>query len=163
VVIAQIVANLQIRTNRTQLTHIHHIQRRGMRPLLRGAERPIQQTCKHGIDMNYRELQAALKAKGLSAYGKKAELEARLAEANEEPVMADVQKAPERTSENMKNKVMYVYTGDPGIGKEEGWKACDPTWCQMHGYMFKLNGSPVPVAPEVAAKLATHSHFTEKK
>lgn len=98
--------------------------------------------------MKYRELQAKVKAAGLNAKGSKAELEARY---------AAYDKVPARTPESMMNKVFYVYTGDPNA------PGYDPTWSQMHGYMFKLNGAAVPVAPEVAAKLASHSHFTEKK
>lgn len=49
----------------------------------------------------------------------------------------------------------FVFTGDR-IG------GCDPEWIEVHGYLFGLNGRAVEVSDEVAAKLRTHSHFTEK-
>ena len=49
----------------------------------------------------------------------------------------------------------FVFTGDP-IGGD------DPPFCNMHGYLFPLNGQAVAVSDEVAALLKTHSHFTEK-
>jgi hypothetical protein len=49
----------------------------------------------------------------------------------------------------------FVFTGD----KVGGF---DPAYCEMHGYLFKLNGRAVKVTAEAAVKLATHSHMTEK-
>ena len=102
--------------------------------------------------MNYRELQAKVKAAGLNAKGSKAELEARLAGVNDpQPVITHPK--PVKKS-GVKGLRKFVFSGDP-IGGH------DPAWCSDHGYMFKLNGSPIPVTDEVAKKLATHSHFTE--
>ena len=50
----------------------------------------------------------------------------------------------------------FVFTGDPRA------KGSDPAACQNFGLTFTLNGDPVEVADEaIAAKLRTHSHFTE--
>ena len=38
----------------------------------------------------------------------------------------------------------------------------DPQTIELYGTIFKLNGTPVTVAESIAAKLRTHSHFTEK-
>ena len=38
----------------------------------------------------------------------------------------------------------------------------DPQTIEILGTIFKLNGTPVVVAESIAAKLRTHSHFTEK-
>ena len=98
--------------------------------------------------MNYRALQANLKSKGLNAKGSKAELEARWSE------YIDLDSEPEPKKAVIGRK--FIFTGDPVGG-------CDPDFCQMHGLLFKLNGAGVPVSDEIAAKLATHSHFTESK
>jgi hypothetical protein len=95
--------------------------------------------------MNYRELQKACKAKGLKSHGKKAELIARLEDASEITVEVTVDS----------NYREFVFTGDPNAPGE------DPAWCSDYGYMFQLNGRAITVAPEIAAKLANHSHFTE--
>lgn len=102
--------------------------------------------------MTYRELQAELKSRGLSAYGKKAILEKRLADADgldftefvSEP--EDIVKTGERS---------FVFTGDPNDSH-------NPGWLYMHGYQFHLNGKATKVTDDVAIKLATHTHFTEK-
>jgi hypothetical protein len=94
--------------------------------------------------MKYRALQKELKARGLNAKGSKAELEARLyADSDPEikPVNTDFRE--------------FVFTGDPNA------PGTDPAWCSDYGYMFQLNGRAITVAPEIAAKLANHSHFTE--
>jgi hypothetical protein len=96
--------------------------------------------------MNYRELQAAVKAKGLNAKGSKKELEARLFGTKVKPVKADPNGIKTRS---------FVFTGDPNAPGQ------DPAWIEMHGYMFGLNGRKITVIPEIAAKLANHSHFTE--
>ena len=106
--------------------------------------------------MKYRELQAAVKAAGLNAKGSKAELEARLY-ADSDPQITPV--VDPKPSTHRK----FIYSGDPGIGKDDGWSADDPAFCEMHGYTFKLNGAAVMVPPDIAAKLTTHSHFTESK
>ena len=49
----------------------------------------------------------------------------------------------------------FVFTGDKVGG-------CDPASCKMHDITFELNGRVVYVPEQVAVKLATHSHFTEK-
>ena len=49
----------------------------------------------------------------------------------------------------------FVFTGDK-IGGD------NPAWCDLYGYSFKLNGAAIKVSDEVAAKLRTHSHFTEQ-
>ena len=108
--------------------------------------------------MNYRALQAELKARGLNAKGSKKELEARLY-ADSDPEIKPVAAKPKKAVIGRQ----FIYTGDPGIGKDDGWSADDPNFCQMHGLLFKLNGAGVPVSDEIAAKLATHSHFTESK
>ena len=98
--------------------------------------------------MNYRELQMELKSRGLSAKGKKVDLEARLAVA----IANGNEDVAEPTSDDYKD---FIFTGDKVGG-------CDPDYCTVFGYLFKLNGRAVTVKPEIAAKLATHSHFTEK-
>ncbi len=97
--------------------------------------------------MTYRELQAECKRLGLSAAGKKADLKARI---KSEPKAADTSPAKKAPG-----KGFFVFTGDKVGG-------CDPAWCEMHGYSFKLDGAAVKVKDDVAAKLATHSHFTEQ-
>jgi len=94
--------------------------------------------------MNYRELQKALKAKGLNAKGSKAELEARWDE------------AVTITVEVNSDYRDFVYTGDPNAPGE------DPLYASTFGYLWKLNGKAITVKPEHAVKLALHSHFTEK-
>ena len=47
----------------------------------------------------------------------------------------------------------FVFTGNGSY---------DPAWISKRGYLFELNGRVVEVTDEVAAKLRTHSHFTEK-
>ena len=96
--------------------------------------------------MKYRELQAELKAKGWNAKGSKKQLEARLAQG-----YGRTDAAPEAKPSGLRK---FVFTGDE-FGR------CDPAWCDMHGYNFKLNGAAVSVTDDIAAKLATHSHFTE--
>jgi hypothetical protein len=93
--------------------------------------------------MKYRELQKELKARGLKSHGTKAALEARLEDALEVTitVYTDFRE--------------FVFTGDPNAPGE------DPAWCSDYGYMFQLNGRAITVAPDVAVKLANHSHFTE--
>jgi len=49
----------------------------------------------------------------------------------------------------------FVFTGDKAGGH-------NPAWISMHGYMFKLDGKAIEVVDDVAVKLRTHSHFTEK-
>lgn len=49
----------------------------------------------------------------------------------------------------------FVFTGDPINGD-------DPATINWIGKTFALNGDPVSVPDEIAEKLATHSHFTEK-
>ena len=94
--------------------------------------------------MKYRELQKALKAKGLNAKGSKAELEARWDEAATVTIVVN----PEYRD--------FVYTGDPNAPGE------DPAYCPAFDYIFELNGDAVTVMPEHAEKLALNSHFTEK-
>ena len=96
--------------------------------------------------MNYRELQAAVKAAGLNAKGSKAELIERLENATEVVVDVPVNKDFRE----------FVFTGDPNAPGQ------DPAWCSANGYMFGLNGRAITVTPDVAVKLASHSHFTEK-
>lgn len=103
--------------------------------------------------MNYRELQAAVKAAGLNAKGSKAELEARLRGSEYEQVKA----APEPVKAEKSGLRKFVFTGDP-----HGDGTSNHVWCHMHGYSFKLNGAAVKVKDAIAEKLATHSHFTEK-
>ncbi|MBU8921788.1 MAG: hypothetical protein KOO63_08210 [Bacteroidales bacterium] len=50
----------------------------------------------------------------------------------------------------------FVFTGDKAGG-------CDPKTCKVFNINFNLNGKVMYVPDEVAIKLATHSHFTEKK
>ena len=94
--------------------------------------------------MNYRELQAELKKLGINAKGSKADLEKRYADAVKPKGIPSKYRA-------------FVFTGDPTAPGQ------DPAWCSAHGYMFKLGGAAVTVKPEHADRLATHSHFTEKK
>ena len=51
----------------------------------------------------------------------------------------------------------FVFIGDPN-----GDGTSNQERCYMHGCLFKLNGAAVKVKDDIAAKLATHSHFTEK-
>ena len=88
--------------------------------------------------MNYRELQKALKDKGLKSHGTRADLEARLADAYYEP--------PKPTGKG------FVYIGQ---GKE------NPSNIGLYGYMFKLNGEAVEVDEPFASNLRTNSHFKE--
>ena len=109
--------------------------------------------------MNYRALQAELKARGLNAKGSKKELEARYAEWKEGLDGAELIEAVTEAIPPVKKSPIgrkFIFTGDP-VGR------CDPEFCQMHGLLFKLNGAGVHVSDEIAAKLATHSHFTESK
>ena len=62
-------------------------------------------------------------------------------------------RAAKKTAKKVENS--FVFTGDK-IGGD------DPAWCRIHGYSFKLNGAAIKVSDDVAAKLRTHSHFTEK-
>jgi hypothetical protein len=93
--------------------------------------------------MNYRELQKALKAKGLNAKGSKAELEARWDD------------AVTITVEVNSDYREFVYTGDPNA------PGTDPEYSSMYGYLWKLNGRAITVKPEHAIRLATNTHFTE--
>jgi len=104
--------------------------------------------------MKYKELQQELKARGLSAYGKKVDLEKRLSD-NSVPKLKDIERPSERS---------FVFTGDPNTKNADGTPrdTNDPGWFYMHGYQFHLNGKPTKVTDDVAVKLATHSHFTEK-
>ena len=87
--------------------------------------------------MNYRELQKALKAKGLKSHGTVAALEARLS-GLPEPVKA-AQKG-----------FVYIGQGDS-----------NPSYIGLYGYMFKLNGDAVEVEEHHAACLRTNNHFKE--
>ena len=102
--------------------------------------------------MKYRELQAELKKRGLSAYGKKADLQNRLDMADSIESVA------------VKGSRSFVFTGDPNTKNTDGSPrdTNDPGWFYMHGYQFHLNGKPVMVSDEAAIKLVTHSHFTEQ-
>ena len=93
--------------------------------------------------MKYRELQKELKARGLSAYGKKAELQSRLDMADSIDSIA------------VNGSRSFVFTGDPNDDH-------NPGWLYVHGYQFHLQGEAVRVSDEAAVKLATHSHFTEQ-
>jgi len=103
--------------------------------------------------MKYRELQAAVKAAGLNAKGSKAELEERWAMAK--PSSPVVQYEPVKAEKSGVRQ--FVFIGDP-----RGDGTSNPERCYMHGCLFKLNGAAVKVNDDIAAKLATHSHFTEK-
>ena len=93
--------------------------------------------------MNYRELQKELKSRGLKSHGTRADLEARLEDALEVTITVNTDFRD------------FVFTGDPNAPGE------DPAWIEMHGYMFGLNGRAITVVPDIAKKLAIHSHFTE--
>ena len=67
-----------------------------------------------------------------------------------------VKKAAVKKVENTTYLNGFVFTGDKVGGS-------DPAWISMHGYLFGLNGRVVEVNDAVAAKLRTHSHFTEVK
>ncbi len=83
--------------------------------------------------MNYREMQAECKKRGISAQGNKATLEKRLSGLSRS----------------------FVFSGDPRSN------FTGPGWIFVHGYQFHLKGKPVVVDDVAAAKLATHTHFTE--
>lgn len=102
--------------------------------------------------MKYRELQKELKARGLSAYGKKADLQSRLDMAGKIESIA------------VKGSRSFVFTGDPNTKNTDGSPrdTNDPGWLYMHGHQFHINGKAVKVSDEIAIKLATHSHFTEQ-
>ena len=102
--------------------------------------------------MKYRELQKELKARGLSAYGKKAELQNRLDMADSIDSVA------------VKGARSFIFIGDPNNKNPDGSPrdTNDPGWFYMHGYQFHLNGKAVMVTDDIAVKLATHSHFTEQ-
>ena len=51
----------------------------------------------------------------------------------------------------------FVFVGDLRPGDMH-----NPDSTVFGGYEFVLNGDPVKVSAEVAAKLSGHSHFTEK-
>ena len=91
--------------------------------------------------MNYRELQKALKAKGLKSHGTVADLKARLAESEGISI-----------SFTVPTKKGFVYIGQ---GKE------NPSNIGLYGYMFKLNGEAVEVDEPFASNLRTNSHFKE--
>jgi hypothetical protein len=99
--------------------------------------------------MKYRELQKELKARGLKSHGTRADLEARWAD------YIDLDSESDFTVTIDTGFREFVFTGDPNAPGE------DPAWCSDYGYMFQLNGRAITVAPEVAVKLANHSHFTE--
>jgi len=95
--------------------------------------------------MKYRELQKALKAKGLKSHGTVAELEARWADSlddNPEPVK----------TAGITSQKGFVYIGQ---GDE------NPSYIGLYGYMFYLNGDAVAVEEPFASNLRTNSHFKE--
>ncbi len=49
----------------------------------------------------------------------------------------------------------FVFRGNPDDEH-------NPGWLYKHGYQFHLNGKPTMVTDDVAAKLATHTQFTER-
>jgi len=100
--------------------------------------------------MKYREMQKLLKYKGLNAKGSTEELEARLAEANDEPMKLEpVEAKPEK-------KTGYT-NGFKFVGGGYG----DPEWVSLYGYMFGLNGKVVEVNDDAAAKLRNRGYFKE--
>lgn len=99
--------------------------------------------------MKYKELQRLCKEQDLSAKGSTAELRERLGmDKLPEPKEVEVKKVVDKGRG-------FVFTGDKVGGH-------DPATCKMHGINFELNGRVVYVPEQVAVKLATHSHFTEK-
>jgi len=86
--------------------------------------------------MKYRELQKALKAKGLKSHGTRADLEARLGDSfYEEPTQKGF---------------VYIGQGDS-----------NPSYIGLYGYMFYLNGEAVEVEEPFASNLRTNNHFKE--
>ena len=66
-------------------------------------------------------------------------------------------KAAKKKAAKKPTKRSFVFTGDPRSDHTS-----DPVWCHIHGVSFKFNGAAVKVKDEIAAKLAPHTHFTEK-
>ena len=88
--------------------------------------------------MKYRELQKALKAKGLKSHGTVAELKARWAESE------GISTVP------TKKGFVYIGQGDS-----------NPAYIGLYGYTFYLNGDAVEVEEPFASNLRTNSHFKE--
>jgi len=96
--------------------------------------------------MKYREMQKLLKYKGLNAKGSTEELEARLAEAGDEPMKLE----PVAVKKGKESGFVFIGNGDS-----------DPAWIGLYGYMFGLNGRVVKVDDMTAKKLRTNNHFKE--
>ena len=93
--------------------------------------------------MNYREMQIECKRRGLPGNGTKAVLRERLY-ADSDPQIKPVTNGAGKS---------FVFTGDPVNGQ-------DPDSIVMFSYRFTLNGDPVGVSDELAARLINNSHFT---
>jgi hypothetical protein len=91
--------------------------------------------------MKYRELQKALKAKGLKSHGTVADLKARLKESEGITVSFKVP---------TKKGFVYIGQGDS-----------NPEYIGLYGYMFELNGDAVEVEEPFASNLRTNNHFKE--
>jgi len=104
--------------------------------------------------MNYRELQAEARRLGVSASGKKADLEARVAAAQSGDAKPK-SNAGRKPGSKLRS---FVFTGDPRDLKAG---TNDPEYTRTMGYRFELNGKPVKVKAEVAEKLQGNAHFKE--
>ena len=91
--------------------------------------------------MNYRDLQKALKAKGLKSHGTVAELKARWAESEGITISFTVP---------TKKGFVYIGQGDS-----------NPAYIGLYGYTFYLNGEAVDVDEPFASNLRTNNHFKE--
>jgi hypothetical protein len=99
--------------------------------------------------MKYREMQKLLKYKGLNAKGSIEELEARLAEANKEPMKLE----PVDVKKKQTGSNSFVFTG---------YGAMRPAVINKWGYRFDLDGDAVVVDDaEIASRLRLHPHFKE--
>lgn len=110
--------------------------------------------------MKFSEVQKECKRLGINAKGSLKELKARLAEHNGEspPAVVVTVTPPKGGFVFIGDKVHHFTnrTGHPIVSQPD-----NPRSITMHGYTFALNGEPVEVTKDVAAKLSNNSHFSE--
>ena len=105
--------------------------------------------------MNYKELQQECKKRGLSGFGKKAELEARLVKYNSLGEITEPAIEPEPPAPEVIVGRSFAFIGDPRN------KFTGAPMVNMDGYMFKLHGDAVKVSDFAARRLAGNNHFKE--